>query len=359
MQQYLFIRRQQEIPLKLLLFSASSGITGEWFRMCHLAQSLKKHAAIELIKPLPFSLPYRLDFILSLPYYTIRILLSDADVIIGNKPHFNVTLPMLIAGFLMKKKIVIDIDEADYLFVSGWPSALIAALQKPFPRYFDIVTYHNDLLHDFIIDEFKVPEKKLYQLRQGVDMKLFTNNNIPVNIGSLFFVGSLDVASSLGTILQAVKTVRMQRAISFTVAGGGLLAPAFKKQAAKLNLEINFTGSLSVADVIKEMAVADVCLAYYDNIEANRYRSSMKIREYLAMGKKVVCNDLEEMRQFAGFTYQSASNPDDFADKIILALTSSDNRELKGRDFAMANYDWETIGDSFFNKILSLGNQHK
>jgi glycosyltransferase involved in cell wall biosynthesis len=170
-------------------------------------------------------------------------------------------------------------------------------------------------------------------------------------------MGSLDIASSLTTILQAVNMVQKKQDVSLTVAGSGLLSSYFKKIAFNLNLKVTFTGQLPVHKIIPYIAKAGVCLVYYDNIEANIYRSSMKLREYLAMGKKVVCNDLEEMRQFARFTYQSSSDIDSFADKIIEVLEMSDNREKQGREFITANYDIKKAVSMFYEKLTQLTNK--
>ena len=77
----------------------------------------------------------------------------------------------------------------------------------------------------------------------------------------------------------------------------------------------------------------------------------MKLREYLAMGKKVACNDVGEMRLFRTLTYQSSSCIDDFADAICTALTKGDGRECNGPEFIRDRFNWDVIGRDFFQKI--------
>jgi glycosyltransferase involved in cell wall biosynthesis len=188
-------------------------------------------------------------------------------------------------------------------------------------------------------------------------MKLFSIVDVPIIKNSLFFMGSLDIASSLATILQAVNKVQKKKDVSFTVAGGGLLENDFKKLSRDTGMNVSFTGHLPINSIVPYIASADVCLVYYDKKEANTYRSSMKLREYLAMNKKVVCNDLFEMREFASFTYQSSSEIDDFADKIVFALSHSDGRELGGREYIKENYDWESEGRRFYEKLTMIGKE--
>ena len=90
--------------MKILLAVSESKTAGSWLRTVDLAQSLKKHAEVALVPAFPFALPWRLHLLLTLPYYMVKILFSDADVIIGNKPHFNIALPLLFAKYFQKKR---------------------------------------------------------------------------------------------------------------------------------------------------------------------------------------------------------------------------------------------------------------
>jgi glycosyltransferase involved in cell wall biosynthesis len=338
--------------VKILLVIADSKQSGCWVRVQHLAKSLNKNTGVVLVPAFPFALPWRLNLLASLPYYFFRVLVSDADVIIGNKPHFNVVLPLLFAKYLQKKKIVIDIDDADFLYVSGLPSRIIAALQRPFPRYFDLVTYHSHELRDFIVREFAVPEHKLYRLKQGVDLTMFAPLCGKVEKGSFFFMGTLDVASCLSAILLAVHRVQQRCDVSLIIAGDGPRASSYKALTAGMNLKkIIFLGAVPLTGLRRHIAAADVCLAYYDETEANRYRSSMKLREYLAMGKKVASNNVGDMVEFKDFTYQSSGGIDGFADAMCRALAAADGREGRAPEFIRAHYDWDTIGRDFFETL--------
>ena len=95
-------------------------------------------------------------------------------------------------------------------------------------------------------------------------------------------------------------------------------------------------------------------MVYYDPIEANAFRCSMKLREYLAMEKKVVTNDVGELADFARFTYQSSSRIDDFAATIEQALEGGDGREMEGARFVRERYDWRAIGARFVQRLAAI-----
>jgi glycosyltransferase involved in cell wall biosynthesis len=289
--------------------------------------------------------------VLSLPGNLVRALRSDADWLIGIKPFPNVTVPLLLARWLRGKRIVVDVDDLDFGYFRGWRAALIRALETPAPRRFDVVTYHNERLKDVLIRRFRVPPDRVLRLEQGVDLDVFRPRPIPVEEGTLLYVGHLNIASDLAFILQAVAYVQRSRRARFTVAGGGPCAGRFREMADELGVVTRFTGPLSNHEVADEIAKAEVCLVYYADTEVNRYRCSMKLRECLAMGKKTVCNDVGELGDFAPFTYASSSRLEDFADRIVEALDGGDSREERGATFVRERYDWNRIAAGFGERL--------
>lgn len=337
--------------MKILILSSLPKNTGCWWRTVYLAKSLGNHCEVELVSPFSKCLPFMLDVILSAPYNIYKVISTDANFIIGMKPFPNVALPLIIARFLRGKKVSVDVDDVDSGYFKNIKSKIILHLQKPFPRFFDIVTYHNDLLRDFIIKQFGVMPDRLYKLDQGVDLEVFEPRNAPVEKNSLFYMGHLDIASDLEFILKAVSIVQRKRSVDLVIAGGGATEKKFRKLAEQLGVKATFTGQLSNKMIAKELSRAGICLAYYAEKGVNRYRCSMKVREYLAMGKKVVCNDFGDLKNFREHTYQSSSEIGDYANKILEVFEKSDGRELHGRRYVRQNLDWKKIGRDFNNRI--------
>ena len=340
--------------MKVLVLSSLPQDSGCWLRTSYMAKSLEKKCTIELVNPPQKCLPMLMDVIFSTPYYIFKALTTDAHILIGVKPFPNITIPLLLAKLLRKKRIVVDVDDADYLYFKGFPAKLIEWAQKSLPRFFDLVTYHTSLLRDLIIDQFGVKPESLYLLDQGVDLSQFYPREKRSEKNMLFYTGHLNVASELKYILKAVKMVQEQRGVHLIVAGGGPEEATFRKMADKMNVDAKFTGRLSAREVAEKCAISEVCLVYHRETTANAYRCSMKIRECLAMGKKIVCNDYGDLKQFEKFTYQARGDINDFAEKILDVIDGGDSREIQGHNFIKNRYDWDTIGERFYNKLREL-----
>lgn len=349
--------------MKIAILSSLAQNTGCFLRAGYLAESLKKSFEVEYLKPLPKTLPFMLDILISLPLNIIRVLFNKAEVFVAIKPFPNVTLPLLIKKGISKSKIVIDIDDLDSGYRKGLLSKINSFAQRPFPKYFDLVTYHNSLLREHILKEFKVEKENLYRLLQGVDLKVFNckikdkelRKKFPENKKIIVFTGHLNIACDLEEVIKAMKIVQNNINVVFIVAGGGPEENNFKKLAKNMGVRATFTGHLKKEEITKYISIADLCLVYYKDKPANYYRCSMKLRECLAMGKKVVCNDVGELKEFKDYCYQSKTNLEDYSRKIIEALESKDDeREKKARKFIEKNFDWKKIGKEFSDRIKEI-----
>jgi len=338
--------------MKIMILSSLSKDSGCWLRAGYLAKALKPWARVELVEALPKTLPSLLEVALTFPYNLLKVLLSDADFFIGMKPFPNVTIPLAVAKFIKRKKTAVDIDDLDYGFFSGWKARTIAFAQKPLPRFFDVITYHNDALAEHIVSAFGVDRKKLYKLVQGIDRDTFSGGDGTCEKDLLFFMGNLNLGADLAPILSAVAIVRQKRPVNLTIVGGGPFERGFKRLAAELGINARFTGAVAKEVAAQELARADVCLVYFAQKTANLYRCSMKLNEYLAMGKKVVCNDFGELKKFQEYVYGASSDLDDFAAKIIAALDGGDGREIKGQAHVRQELDWAAIGERYFFDAL-------
>ncbi len=325
-----------------------------------MADALKPMADVRYMEPLSRSLPFMVDMALSVPYNIIRVLLSDGDVYIGIKPFPNVTLPLIIKKMLTGKKIVVDIDDFDAGYRKGWLRAVSHLVQKPFPAFFDLITYHNQRLGPYIQRTFSVNGERLYRLEQGVDTSVFTpgrfnrrlRRQFPENHKIIVYTGHLNAASDLEKIIRAMKIVLQGVPATFIVAGGGPDEKRFRACARKAGVPVHFTGRISNIRAASYVAIADICLVYYRDISVNWYRSSMKLRECLAMDKKVVTDSVGELKQFKAYTYQAEPDIVAYAEKIIAVLTGpTDQRERAGGDYIRNSYDWKTLGKMFYKRL--------
>jgi glycosyltransferase involved in cell wall biosynthesis len=97
----------------------------------------------------------------------------------------------------------------------------------------------------------------------------------------------------------------------------------------------------------------DVCLLPNVEDERGRYRSPLKLYEYLAAGKPVVSSQQPEAREFGEVIYLAAT-PADFARQITRAL-AEDNSERRQRRLAIAGqHSWDLRVDEMERVMRGL-----
>ncbi|MBN1898555.1 MAG: glycosyltransferase [Spirochaetes bacterium] len=347
----------------ILIFSSLPKNSGCFLRARYLTHSLKKNGLkAKMIIPSE-SVGFLLDFILSFFKNLAAVFTHDFKVGMAIKPYPNTLIPLLIKKMLFHTRIIVDIDDIDFGYRKGMINHISRLIQKPFPRFFDTVTFHNPALKKFITREYRVKKNKLYSLLQGVDFdvyrikrsirtfKIRLKRRLSLSRAKIMiYTAHLNIASDLDIILQNIAPLLEKRDYFLIVAGGGPLLSFFKDLSFRLNIKkIFFTGYQAPEEIVKYVLASDLAIVYYKKKEVNFYRSSMKLREYLALCKRVVSNDIGELKNFRRFVYQSASDIGSFIKRIdhVLGKNISDGREKNGYWFVKKNYDWLTIGKGF------------
>jgi glycosyltransferase involved in cell wall biosynthesis len=279
-------------------------------------------------------------------------LTCHADLAAGFKPHPNVTLPLLICK-LRGMPTWIDVDDLDHAYREGWMSWLVECLQRPFPRLFTVVSYHNQLLKDHLVQHMRCAPERLVRIPQGVHYAFFNEAVMPADLPVddskpvAIYAAHLNVASDLDPVFRAWQmVVEKKPGALLVVIGGGPMQEYFQRLAAELGLaaQVHFTGEVLHAEVRRYFAQADIALLYMSPRLVNKYRCSLKLREYFAAGLKVVCNDVGELGEFAELTYQTKSDVVDFAAMIVRMLEGfDDGRQETARRFAREQLDWPRI----------------
>jgi phosphatidylinositol alpha-1,6-mannosyltransferase len=139
------------------------------------------------------------------------------------------------------------------------------------------------------------------------------------------------------------------------VVGGGPLERRFRRLAREHGIAdaTTFTGHVHPSVVRDHVLSADAGILYYEPRHANLYRESMKLREMLAMGLPVVCNDIGELARFAPWTYQGATGYESVAAELVRLLrTGADGRERAGMAYIRANLGWPTLGGRLYARLV-------
>jgi glycosyltransferase involved in cell wall biosynthesis len=356
-------------PLHILVFSAKGGGTGCALRARYIAEAFqKKGHRVTFVTPLP-SLPLWFDMALSAPYYFLRSLFTHSDAAIAIKPYPTV-VPSLWVQRLKGSQLVIDVDDLDFDYSHGLFRTFHQWLQKPWPAWADIVTYHNPALLGPLREFFKVPPSKLVQLAQGVDTSLFRPGkprfqDLPTaalelqrqkDRGPLLaFTAHLNVACDLEPVLESLKfLLRYNPKVQLLVAGGGPDESRFKRLAQELGISgcVHFTGMVTPNEVAACLQLSDAALVYYRDIPVNRHRASMKLREALACGLKVVVTRVGEASSLKSAVFLSQPDPKAFSKAIRGALRAK--KSPQSGALLVKNWDWKRCIEPL-EKALSQG----
>ena len=349
-------------PLRILVLSGLGKDSGCMVRARYLTASLKNAGADATLAPGIRTLPLFLDLMVS-AVWNLRLLFSACDVIIACKPLPSVT-PLLMLKGMRGAITVVDIDDLDYGYRTGLLSWITRRMETPFPKRCNIVTYHNEALIRVIRDTFRVGPEHLFPLPQGVDLSIFyprqqlahRNGTVPGLV--VVYPAHLNRASDLDAIFEVLRLARqLLPALRLIVIGGGPKERHFRRLAKAGNLDgyVEFTGYVQPERVPAYLAMGDAGIVYYKDTEVNYYRSSMKLREMLAAGLKVVSTDVGECRQFARFTYQAPPEPQAVAELLVRTLTEGgDGREVAGSAFVRKEMNWNTIGDRLYKKLAAV-----
>lgn len=356
--------------MKILIFSSLAKNSGCYLRAKYVGQALKQQGHIVKVVPAMQGMPFMLDVVLSLFLYLYHALFTSFDFGFGIKPYPNVVWPLLLKKLVSKSKIGVDIDDIDYGYRKGLIPFVSKLVQLPFPRFFDVVTYHNDNLFSYIQKEFKVKPEKMFRLDQGVDFSVFKTRissafkkkitkQWNLKKGKTFvYTAHLNVASDLDDILEAFKLVSQKdKEVKLIVAGGGPMYQDFCKLSESMGLKDKtfFTGYLPPDKIRNYLLIADFALVYYKDKFVNYYRTSMKIREYLGMKCQVIANDVGDLKQFKPYVYQSKTGVQAYSKKILNVLKNGvDKRNLKAYQFIKKEYNWSVIGKKFSDYLLAL-----
>ncbi len=350
--------------MKILVLSSQARNTGSNLRAFYIYKNLKGHnAETAYIEP-PFkSMPFMFDFLLSLVYYFFALMNSRYDAVIIVKPYPNTVLPAL----MLKAKgarIIIDIDDLDYGYRGGILSAIIKKLQEAMIRTADLLTSHNSSLIKLIEADHPQFKGKIYSLKQCVDLEYFRVSaglkKMAAGIRKgyngktiLFYMAHLNIASYLEDIFSSIQGIKDEN-IVLVVAGGGPLLHYYMSMAEKMGMSerVVFLGQLTPGAAAAHALASDVCLVYYRAEPVNNFRASMKLREYIALGKRVIATNVGEIKIFKDFIFLSKPDPAAFGAVIKKGIKSLDKKGEKGYKFISDNYNWKSEAKKFLKYLL-------
>lgn len=297
------------------------------------------------------------DIVFSFLFYIALLLRHvDCNVFYALKPAPNNCLPALVAKCL-GKKIILDVDDLDYAYLGGGIGReLFRRFFNVFPGMFHLVTFHTPHLADYLRREAGVPDEKMHYFAQGVSPEFLAvplPDRATLPAKSLLYTATLGITSDFGELLPGLgELCRTHPDLSVTIVGDGCRRTEFERFAAEGGFasQVQFTGTLPHGELPALMARHRIGINYMRPSEVNRCRAILKIREYLACGLAVVCNDVGDVDLFREYIHIGA-DIETMIGKIDTLLRKPVGVNTAGREFIATTYQWSTITNGFLKRI--------
>ncbi|HSH04790.1 MAG TPA: glycosyltransferase family 4 protein [Anaerolineae bacterium] len=268
---------------------------------------------------------------------------------------------------LMQKDISINkVDKITWL-MSKIPTSLLERVQAFIFRrvtHFIVTSYGTKA----ILGQLGVPASKVTVIYNSVDADKFNPAlydketarrafNVPVGRPIVLYAGSFH--EELLTVLQAVKNVVTQNKEIFFIfvsSGDTTLVNNRLKELGLTEENILLREAVDHHEMPKLLATANVILAPY-TLNSERFKkafhySPLKVMEALAMGKKVITVNADELLTvFDGVSnveFAQAGSVVSWGEEILLAIDCQDDKDLgEGRAFILDGYQWADVGRKY------------
>jgi glycosyltransferase involved in cell wall biosynthesis len=291
----------------------------------------------------------------------------DPDVVHVFKPVGYAALAGMILRSTTGLPLITDTD--DWEGTGGWNSV------NPYPwhwkRFFDFqerwlphhsaaVTVASRTLQtqvwgmgvhpDHVLYVPNCPGKALIERRAQVQAADIHRVRTALSVGDAplaMYVGHITLGDDLDLALAALKLVRERLPETrLVIVGAGEGLTRLRSLAARLGVAdaVRFTGWIDHSEVPAYLAAADAAIYPYRDTLINRAKCSIKILEYMAMGKAIVTHrvgqNLEYLEHEKSGMLVEPGNVDAFSKGLLAVLTNPSLAEKLGRG-AMQRIDQE------------------
>lgn len=238
----------------------------------------------------------------------------------------------------------------------------------------DAVISTNESYRRIAIERGGVPSDRVVVVRNGPDLRRFTRQAPDVNLRRgkkylLAYLGVMGPHDGVDYALRAVQLLRDEIGCDdvhciFMGAGAAFDDMVALSQCLGVDDIVEFTGWVGDEFIQRCLSTADVCLAPDPLTAFNNVSTTIKVVEYMAMGRPIVSFDLFETRVSAGDAahYVPASDERLFAQALHKLLQDPELRRQmgeSGRCRVEQSLCWEVSRRAlvkFYQQILGVDN---
>jgi glycosyltransferase involved in cell wall biosynthesis len=181
----------------------------------------------------------------------------------------------------------------------------------------------------------------------------------------VFFHGSVTPNRGLAETIQALSILKSKKVpFRFTIIGDGNYLSFLKKKVISLELDdyVIFREPEDYNKMPYYISKADICTMAYPTGGFWEGNVPLKLLEYMAMGKVVLCSNLKVFKdiskeaKFALFI--DDNSPEKIAEALIFAWINKDSLHewgVSGCEIVSKEYTWEAISNNIHSYITSMG----
>jgi len=233
-----------------------------------------------------------------------------------------------------------------------------------------IIITLTDGLKKMVTDRYGVPGSKIYVFESGSNTdhcQPMDSNQCRRTLGLherkhyIAFVGVLYAHQGIDTLIDATPEILSENPETvFLIGGGGPMAEVWQEKVREKGNDsaFQFVGVVSYEQLPVFINTADICVAPFSG---NRGEASpLKLFDYMACGKPVVCSDIPSIRRLSRACGGIVSVPPDDSKALastIISLLRNDTRRQKlgeaGRKYVEEHNSWRII----VRKLLDVINK--
>lgn len=310
-------------------------------------------------------------------YLLFTVLPNPPNAVILDEITFFFLFPFIILSKtkFIKTKFVLDIRSVPVEIHSATAHIkeqiykLVLSISKIF---LEGITVISPLMKKQICDEYSIDEDRVGIWSSGVSVETFSVSDVkridtfPFN-NKYFIVMYHGVLSKSRGLQETVKAIKLledrHRDIVFFILGDGDARKELESLIKNLKLEgkVFLHNPVPNEEVPQYIAACDVGIIPLPNLVWWKVSSSLKLIEYLAMGKPVIVTDIEAHRNVIGDLpcgiFIKSSEPEEIAKGIEKAYNLRKKLKEMGRtrrELVTNKYTWEKQAENLLNFLKNL-----